>query len=337
MQTKDFDYHLPAERIAQRPMSPRDHSRLMVMDRASGNITHKHFFDLPELLQPGDVLVMNNSKVIKARLTATKDTGGKLEVFLLRPLSDARWEVLIGGRGAAPGKTLTLESGVTCRVLEQQNDTWIVEFNKADDEFDRVIAEIGDIPLPPYIKERANDAEYQTVYAKHKGSVAAPTAGLHFTDELLSKLRAKGVQVEFITLHVGLGTFKPVTATRVEDHNIHTELAEVSPATAERLNNAKREGRRVIAVGTTSVRTLEGFANERGELQHGTRDLDIYIYPGYTFRFTDAMITNFHLPKSSLLMLVSAFSSRERILNAYDQAIQHQYRFYSFGDAMLLA
>lgn len=336
MRVSDFDYELPADRIAQTPCKPRDHAKLLVMNRRSGAWSHHRFDALSSLLRPSDVLVLNNSKVFKARLLGRKETGGKIEIFLLRRIAVGQWEVLVGGHGAREGRVIRFGHGLMATLLPSNGDEWRIQFHATDAELERYIAHAGHVPLPPYIKTHARLSDYQTVFAKHSGSVAAPTAGLHFTNRLLEKLRARGMTTEFVTLHVGLGTFQPVKTTRVEDHDIHKEWASVSPATARRLNAAKRAGRRIIAVGTTSVRTLEGFSDESNVLHSGTRDLKLFIYPGYDFRFVDAMVTNFHLPKSSLLMLVSAFSTREHLFHAYNEAIRQHYRFYSFGDAMLI-
>lgn len=344
MQTSDFHYPLPPNLIAQKPCKPRDHARLMVLHRTSTVLSterstvleHKRFNALPELLQPGDVLVFNNSKVIKARLRGTKDTGGKMEVFLLRRVAGSQWEVLIGGKGGRVGRRIYFSRQFYCDLKKQEENRWAAQFNVDKKDFDKALKKFGDVPLPPYIRTPSWFADYQTVYAKKAGSVAAPTAGLHFTPRLLRALQKRGIDCEYVTLHVGLGTFQPVKSDRVEDHHIHSEFAEVNKSTAARLNKAKKDGQRIIAVGTTSVRTLEAFADARGKLLSGARDVNIFIYPGYDFRFVNGMITNFHLPKSSLLMLVSAFAGRENILRAYEEAIQKKYRFYSFGDAMLI-
>lgn len=337
MRVSLFDFHLPLSRIASKPAKPRDHAKLLIVSRKNGRLRHRRFDDLVGFLADGDVLVLNNSKVIKARLRGRKDTGGVMEVFLLRHVRGAQWEVLMRGHGARAGRVIRFRSGLSCEVIKRNEDVWIVEFNQSGAKFAQTIARIGEVPLPPYIKKRSRLSDYQTVYAEATGSVAAPTAGLHFTKRLLARLKRRGVQIEYVTLHVGLGTFRPVKTARVEDHPIHSEWASVSSDTARRLNSAKREGRRIIAVGTTSVRTLEGFTSPRGCVAFGSKDIRIFIYPGYRFRSVDAMITNFHLPKSSLLMLVSAFAGRTRMLAAYRTAIRNNYRFYSFGDAMFIA
>ncbi len=346
MQTQDFDYHLPPELIAQTPTKPRDHARLMIATRNNTELIHSRFDRMPELLHKGDVLVFNNSKVIKARLVGKKDTGGKMEVFLLRRLSGSQWEVLIGGKGAAVGRRIYFGRKLYCVLKNHDDNRWVAEFNLNKKDFDKALATYGQVPLPPYIKTRARFADYQTVYAKTEGSVAAPTAGLHFTPRLLRAFKKRGVQCEYVTFHVGLGTFQPVKTALVEDHKIHSEFAEISQSTAARLNKAKKEGRRIIAVGTTSVRTLEAFTHvpdgtwrgrqQNSILQSGAHDVNIFIYPGYEFRCVNGMITNFHLPKSSLLMLVSAFMGREKMLRAYEEAKRKKYRFYSFGDAMVI-
>lgn len=344
MQTSDFHYHLPQSLIAQKPCKPRDHARLMVLHRTSTVLStelstvlaHTRFDALPELLQPGDVLVFNNSKVIKARLVGKKDTGGKMEVFLLRRVAGLRWEVLVGGKGARSGKRIIFGRAFFCTLQKHDENRWIAEFNLQGKSFHDALETYGHVPLPPYIKTSSRFSDYQTVYAAKEGSVAAPTAGLHFTPRLLRALQKRGIGCEYITLHVGLGTFQSVKTDRIEDHIMHAEFAEISARTAARLNKAKKQGRRIIAVGTTSVRTLEAFTNKRGILQSGARDVNIFIYPGYDFRFVNGVITNFHLPQSSLLMLVSAFAGREKVMRAYEVAKQKNYRFYSFGDAMLI-
>jgi len=283
------------------------------------------------LLRPNDVLVFNNSKVFKARLMGRKITGGKLEVFLLRAIKSNVWEVLIGGRGGDAGLKVNFGKKLAGAIIEKQDSVRLMRFNLSGKKLQNEIDRLGSVPLPPYIKSRARLDEYQTVYAKTRGSVAAPTAGLHFTKKLLAVLKKKGIKLEYVTLHVGLGTFAPIKTGKIEDHQIHSEWASIDASTAKRLNQYKREGRRIIAVGTTTVRTLESFAGVRG-----TRDVNLYITPGYKFKFVDAMITNFHLPQSSLLVLVSAFAGHKKIMTAYKTAIVKKYRFYSFGDAMLI-
>ncbi len=347
MKVTDFDYHLPEELIAQHPITPRDYSRLLVLDKVTGEYTDReHFYELIEELQAGDVLVFNNTRVIPARLYGKrKGSGGRIEVLLLSPLGEDRWECLVKpGAKARPGQVISFSDEVEATVLEttEFGGRHIVfhATNKAPGEeivdVDGLLQEIGEMPLPPYIHEKLNDKErYQTVYSKEKGSAAAPTAGLHFTPELLEKIKAKGVETVFVTLHVGLGTFRPVSAERIEDHHMHHEVYEVSKEAADTVNRAKQEGRRIIAVGTTSVRTLES-ATINGQLEAGRKDTSIFIYPGYTFKMVDALVTNFHLPQSTLLMLISALSKREYCLAAYEHAVQEQYRFFSFGDAMFI-
>jgi S-adenosylmethionine:tRNA ribosyltransferase-isomerase len=359
MHLSDFDYILPSNLIAQEPINPRDNSRLLVLEKDTGGTEHKHFYNLDEYLNKGDVVVMNNSKVIPARLIGKKkDTGGRIEVFLHKNINDDEWECIVGGRKVAKGLNIVFENDLSASIEDkQEEDTWRVKFNKKGEEFMKDLYKIGQTPLPPYIKrdkgEQRQDSErYQTVYAdeKKKGSVAAPTAGLHFTDRMMEKLKRKGVRFEYVTLHVGLGTFAPVKTEKVEDHKIHSEWAEVTAETLKSIIKAKREGRRVVAVGTTCVRTLEAifqdreyakYLDTRYKLQVTSLKLfagwvNIFIYPGFEFRVVDAMLTNFHLPKSSLLMLVSAFAGKDNIDNAYQEAINEKYRFYSYGDAMLI-
>lgn len=329
---------MPKELIAQHPAEPRDHARLLLYDRQSGAVAHRYFYDLIDELQAGDVLVFNDSKVIPARLHGNRiPTGGKVEVLLLTPCGTDTWEVLVKpGKKALPGTEIAFSGGMTATVLDKTDfGGRVVEFHY-DGVFDDIIEEIGEMPLPPYIHEKLEDQDqYQTVYAKEKGSAAAPTAGLHFTDELLEKIRAKGVEEVFVTLHVGLGTFRPVAEENIEDHEMHSEFYSITPAAATAINKAKAEGRRVISVGTTSIRTLES-AGTTGTLQAGSGWTNIFIYPGYTFHIVDALVTNFHLPESTLLMLISALSEREKILQAYEIAVKEKYRFFSFGDAMFI-
>lgn len=338
MKLTDFSYELPKELIAQHPADPRDHSRLMLYDKQSGAVEHRHFYDLVEELHAGDVLVFNDSKVIPARLYGHRaPTGGKVEVLLLTPCGEDSWEVLVKpGKKALPGTTLEFDRGMTAQVLDKTDfGGRIVKFSY-NGVFDDIIDEIGEMPLPPYIHEKLEDKnQYQTVYARVKGSAAAPTAGLHFTEGLLDTIRAKGVQIVFITLHVGLGTFRPVEEENIEDHAMHSEFYSISPEAAAVINQAKAEKRRVIAVGTTSIRTLES-AGKTGMLQAGSGWTNIFIYPGFTFHIVDALVTNFHLPESTLLMLISALSEREKILAAYAVAVREKYRFFSFGDAMFI-
>ncbi len=338
MKLSDFMYDLPEERIAQTPVEPRDHSRLMVLHRDTGAIEHKHFYDIVDYLNPGDCLVINETKVIPARLYGERPTGGACEVLLLKQLGPKRWETLVRpGKKLKPGAEVLFGDGrLKCRVMESTDvGGRVVEF-ECEGSFEAALDALGEMPLPPYIHEKLQDRDrYQTVYAKQDGSAAAPTAGLHFTPELLEKIRAKGVDVVPVLLHVGLGTFRPVKVENIEEHEMHSEYFEVSEDAAARVNAARARGGRVIAVGTTSVRTLESAAKD-GRLVAQRGDTRIFIKPGYQFQMVDALITNFHLPGSTLIMLVSALYDRERILDAYRTAVDMQYRFFSFGDAMLI-
>lgn len=340
MNTKDFYFNLPPELIAQTPLKERTASRLLVLNRETGELAHRHFYDIIDYLNEGDCLVMNNTRVIPARLYGAKEgTGGKIEFLLLKRIEGNKWEVILKpGRRAKAGTRFTFGDGLlTAEILEQKEDGGrIVEFFY-DGIWEELLDRLGEMPLPPYIKEKLDDRErYQTVYSKIKGSAAAPTAGLHFTDELLEKIRAKGIKTAFLTLHVGLGTFRPVSVENVESHVMHSEYYEVSEETAKTVNETRRAGGRIIAVGTTSVRTLETCTTENGELLAKSGETKIFIYPGYKFKAVDALITNFHLPESTLLMLVSAFSDKETILRAYETAVSEKYRFFSFGDAMFI-
>ena len=339
MKTKDFWYDLPEELIAQTPLERRDASRLMVMDRLTGVVTHRHFYDLIDYLKPGDCLVMNDSRVLPARLLGHRPTGGAVEVLLLRDLGNKHWECLCKpGRKMQAGSEVIFGNGeLTATVREVREDgNRIVEFHY-EGIFLEVLERLGRMPLPPYIKAELEDQErYQTVYSREVGSAAAPTAGLHFTKELLEKIREKGVKEAFVTLHVGLGTFRSVKAEEVTDHHMHAELCMMNAETAELLNRTKAEGGRIICVGTTSCRTLESLVNEDGTFQAASKWTDIFIYPGYTFKAMDGLITNFHLPESTLVMLVSAFAGREHVLAAYEEAVRQRYRFFSFGDAMCI-
>ena len=338
MKTDDFDYFLPPERIAQTPLEPRHASRLLVMDRALPGLQHATFWDLPEYLRPGDLLVINRTRVIPARLFARKATGGRVEILLLRRVDDLTWEALVGGKGMRTGTRVEIENGPRAEVLETlEASRRLVRFSQP---VETCLDSAGQMPLPPYIHTRLQDRErYQTVYADRPGSAAAPTAGLHFTPELMQRLQTMGVQFAEVTLHVGLDTFAPVKEEDPTQHHIHTEWCELDPASAQQINAAHLGGGRIIAVGTTSVRTLETAAQEAppGSLVAPfSGPTALFILPGYTFRAVDAVITNFHLPRSTLLMLVSAFTGRERIIDAYSQAVQLNYRFFSFGDAMLI-
>lgn len=370
MKLSDFDYKLPPELIAQAPLEPRDHSRLLVLDQASGAIEHKRFFDIVDFLNKGDVLVLNNSKVFPARLIGQrKESGGKLEIFLLRSMlrskeegphpfpplqtrgggakegNRCRWQCLVGGRRARPGLKIVFAGNLEAELIkDNQDQTWEAEFNMGFKEMMEVVNNIGAVPLPPYVhpenrKQKTDDRNsYQTVYAdKDKvGSVAAPTAGFHFTPELLSKIKAKGIKIEHVTLHVGLGTFAPVKTGDITRHKMHSEWAEIEEPAIQAIISAKQEKRRVIAVGTTSCRVLEAFFPVTESPGKRTGWVDIFIYPGYRFKAVDALITNFHLPKSTLLMLVSALAGPENIRQAYAEAISQKYRFFSYGDAMFI-
>ncbi|BDU50248.1 tRNA preQ1(34) S-adenosylmethionine ribosyltransferase-isomerase QueA [Haliovirga abyssi] len=338
MKTTDFEYNLPEELIAQVPIYPRDSSRLMVVDKETEKIENKIFSDIIDYLDEGDLLVRNSTKVIPARLIGNKETGAVVEIFLLNRLDINRWECLVrpGKRVKIGQKIIFKDDSLTAKVIEIKEDgNRIVEF-EYNGVFEEVLDNLGEMPLPPYIKEKLKDANrYQTVYAKKGESVAAPTAGLHFTDELLKKIKAKGIEIVDVFLEVGLGTFRPVKAENILEHNMHEEKFEIPIESANKINAAKKEGKRVIAVGTTSVRTLESAANN-GKVMAGENSTKIFIYPGYKFKMVDALITNFHLPKSTLLMLVSAFSNRELMLRAYENAVDEKYRFFSFGDAMFI-
>jgi S-adenosylmethionine:tRNA ribosyltransferase-isomerase len=334
VKTEEFNYHLPKELIAQTPLAVRHASRLLVFDRATGRITHSRFSDIQQYLQTGDLLVINKTRVFHGRLFAWKDTGGKVEVLLLKRLGNIRWEVLVGGKRIQLGKSLTFPQNIQGEIVEVlEGSKRIIEFNQP---VDAVLDQIGEMPLPPYIHERLQDPErYQTVFSQQMGSAAAPTAGLHFTNELIDDLKKQGIDFAEITLHVGLDTFAPVTEENVEEHRIHTEWCQIDEETAEKINQTKLKGKRVIAVGTTSVRTLESAAIDDG-VKPISGPTGLFIYPGYQFKLVDCMVTNFHLPQSTLLMLVSAFMGRDQMMRCYEEAIQERYRFYSFGDAMLI-
>ena len=340
MKTSDFYFDLPEELIAQTPLEKRDASRLLCLDKVTGEIQHRVFSELPELLREGDCLVMNDSRVLPARLLGARESGGAVEVLLLRDLGGGRWECLTRpGRKTKPGTRLVFGDGeLEAEVIEvAEGGNRIVEF-KYDGIFLEVLERLGKMPLPPYIKTELEDGErYQTVYSKELGSAAAPTAGLHFTKELLAKIAEKGVRECFVTLHVGLGTFRPVKAEDIEEHEMHSEFCIMPEDTAETVNRTKAEGGRIICVGTTSCRTVESFANEDGTMDAKSGWTNIFIYPGYRFKCMDALVTNFHLPESTLIMLVSAFAGREHVLAAYKQAVEMRYRFFSFGDAMFLS
>lgn len=339
LKTEDFWYDLPEELIAQTPLKQRDSSRLLMLDRKTGETYHRHFYDIYEYLQPGDCLVMNDSRVLPARLLGRRPSGGAVELLLLRDMGNKQWECLAKpGRKLQPGQEVIFGDGeLTATILSVLDDgNRLVEFHY-DGIFLEVLERLGKMPLPPYIKAQLEDQErYQTVYSREVGSAAAPTAGLHFTPDLMEKLRSKGVSIAFVTLHVGLGTFRPVKVENVLDHHMHSELCILPEETAAILNKTRAEGGRIICVGTTSCRTLESLALSDGTFAPGSKWTDIFIYPGYTFRAMDGLITNFHLPESTLVMLVSAFAGRENVLSAYAEAVREKYRFFSFGDAMLI-
>ena len=341
MKTSDFYYDLPKELIAQTPVEPRDSSRLMVLGRNNGKIEHKHFYDIIDYLNPGDLLVANDSRVLPARIYGIKDeTGAKVEFLLLKQISGNRWETLCKpGKKARAGAKFTFGNGImSCKVAEVKDDgNRIVDFD-TDENFFTALDKIGQMPLPPYITEELKDKErYQTVYSHELGSAAAPTAGLHFTNELIEKIKAKGVNFAYVTLHVGLGTFRPVNVDDVTKHKMHSEHYEIPKETSDLINQTKKNGGRVIAVGTTSCRTLESVASFYGEIKPCDGFTDIFIYPGYEFKVLDGLITNFHLPESTLIMLVSAFAGYGNIMNAYKTAVEEKYRFFSFGDAMFIS
>jgi len=341
MKTSDFYYYLPESSIAQTPIEPRDSSRLLVLNRKTGELEHRSFNQIGDFLNPGDLLVLNHTRVIPARIFAHKLTGGKAELLLLRKKDDLTWECLVGGKGLTVGKTVQVDDGPPAEIIGILNGSErLVKFSEPIEPY---FPKVGNVPLPPYIHEKLDDPErYQTVYANEPGSAAAPTAGLHFTPHLLDELKAKGVEIAYVTLHVGLDTFAPVTEDDPQAHRIHTEWCQLTQETADAINETREKGGRVVAVGTTSVRTLEGAANVskiidcKSKIAPFTGPTSIYILPGYQFKVVDAMITNFHLPKSTLIMLVSAFAGREKILETYKVAIKEGYRFYSFGDAMLI-
>ena len=339
MKTSDFDFQLPEELIAQTPLERRDASRLLTLDRESGAVGHHHFYDLPRFLRPGDCLVLNDSRVLPARLIGHRPTGGACEVLLLVDKGGDLWECLVRpGRKLKPGAQVIFGDGqLTATVEAELNDGKRAVRFHYQGIFLEILEELGRMPLPPYIKAELQDQErYQTVYSKVVGSAAAPTAGLHFTPELLEQVREMGVKVCFVTLHVGLGTFRPVKAEEITDHEMHAEFCQISQETADTINETRKKGGRVICVGTTSCRTVESFAAEDGTLSERSGWTNIFIYPGYRFKALDALITNFHLPQSTLIMLVSALAGREHVLAAYEEAVREKYRFFSFGDAMLI-
>lgn len=341
MKTSDFYYDLPKELIAQTPVEPRDSSRLMLLDRNTGEIDHKHFYDIIDSLNPGDLLVANDSRVLPARIYGIKDeTGARVEFLLLRQITGNRWESLCKpGKKAKEGASFTFGDGLLKATVAEVKDDGnrIVDF-ECDENFFSTLDKIGQMPLPPYITEELKDKErYQTVYSHELGSAAAPTAGLHFTKELMQRIKDKGVNIAYVTLHVGLGTFRPVKVDDVTKHKMHSEHYEIPQETAKLINETKKNGGRVIAVGTTSCRTLESVASFYGEIKPCEGFTDIFIYPGYEFKVLDGLITNFHLPESTLIMLVSAFAGYDNVMNAYKTAVEEKYRFFSFGDAMFIS
>ena len=339
MNILDFDYELPEERIAQLPVEPRDSSRLMVLHPKDHTIGHHHFHQLGEFLEKGDVLIFNDTRVIPARLIgARENTGGKVEIFLLRQMDKNQWEALVKpGKKVRVGSIIRFSEELSCEIIDHTDFGGRIVRFIYDGVFEEILDRLGSVPLPPYIHEKLEDQErYQTIYSRVKGSAAAPTAGLHFTEGLMERLRSKGIQFGFITLHVGLGTFRPVHVETIEDHIMHREFYSVPAETAKLIQRARNDGRCVVAVGTTSIRTLEASAMRTGNVEAGSGWTDIFIYPGYQFNVVDAVITNFHLPKSTLIMLISAFAGHEFTLAAYRTAVEEQYRFFSFGDAMLI-
>ncbi|MDD6903155.1 MAG: tRNA preQ1(34) S-adenosylmethionine ribosyltransferase-isomerase QueA [Eubacteriales bacterium] len=337
MKTSDFYYDLPEELIAQTPAEPRDSSRLLVYDRATDKVEHKVFRGLGDYLKKGDLLVVNTTKVYPARLFAYTEHGGKVEILLLKRINLTDWECLVKpGKKCREGTILVINGELSVEIVSKTEDGGRIISFRFDGVFEDILSRVGEMPLPPYIHEKLKDKDrYQTVYCKQEGSAAAPTAGLHFTLRLIDELKRKGVEFAEVNLHVGLGTFRPVKVENAEEHKMHVEYCEISEENAKKINEAKAEGRRVIAVGTTSVRTLESFASADGKVKAGSMDTDIFIYPPYTFKCVDAMITNFHLPESTLVMLVGAFVGKDKILELYNLAVKEKYRFFSFGDACL--
>ena len=340
MKTSDFDFYLPEELIAQHPLEKRDYSRLMVLDKATGEIEHKHFYDVIEYLNSGDTLVLNNTRVMPARLIGEKsESGGKIEFLLLKRIEGDKWECLAKpGKRAKIGTEFTFGEGkLKCKVIDiVEEGNRIIEFSY-EGIFEQVLDELGEMPLPPYITERLDDRErYQTVYSKEQGSAAAPTAGLHFTKELLEKVKEKGVNIAYVTLHVGLGTFRPVKVDDVNEHVMHSEFYHLEEEDAKIINDTKKNGGKIISVGTTSTRTLETIGDENGMVRAQSGWTNIFIYPGYKFKVVDKLITNFHLPESTLIMLVSALAGKEKVMSAYNEAVKERYRFFSFGDSMII-
>ena len=342
MKLSEFNYNLPASLIANKPVSPRDSSKLLVANYTSKKYYHYIFKDIYDILECGDILVFNDTKVFPARLIGNKESSGKVEVFLLQDLGNSNWQAIIGGKRIREKMKIIFNKSFYCIISQQiENNLWQVKFNLSGKKLNNQIEKFGHVPIPPYIKNSDSEnklkKEYQTVYAKNRGSVAAPTAGFHFTKELMNKLKKKGIIFKYVTLHVGLGTFEPVKVDKIEDHKIHSEFGILDKSTANFLNKAKKQNKRIIVVGTTALRVLEAFSNSRGELISQKNWINIFIYPGYKFKFVKNLITNFHLPKSTLLMLVSALAGKNFIFKLYNEAIKNEYRFYSFGDAMLLS
>ena len=339
MKKSDFYFNLPKELIAQTPLDQRDQSKMMHINKNTGAVEHRHFYELPDMLHEGDCLVLNDSRVLPARLIGTRPTGGNVEVLLLRDLGDSKWECLTKpGKKTRTGTEIAFGNGqLKCEVIEVlDNGNRIVKF-QYDGIFLEILESLGKMPLPPYIKEELEDSErYQTVYSRELGSAAAPTAGLHFTNDILDKIRKKGVNIAYVTLHVGLGTFRPVKEENIEQHDMHSEFCMIPQESADIINETKNRGGRIISVGTTSCRTLESFADENGFVKAVSDWTNIFIYPGYRFKCVDALITNFHLPESTLIMLVAAMTGRENILNAYKIAVEERYRFFSFGDCCFI-
>ncbi len=333
---KKFNYYLPINLIAQKPIRPRDCSRLMILNRKEKSITHDYFYNINKYIKPNSVLVANNSKVIPARLNGKKPTKGKAEILLLKQLKNDCWEIILKGKGKLNLRIHFNEKlfGILEKQLSEQ--TWAIKFIAPQGGLQKELKKAGETPTPPYIKRKSNLHEYQTIYAQQPGSSAAPTAGFHFTKKIIQKLKTIGIDMHFVTLHVGFGTFQPVRTENIENHQMHSEWGEIKRPIAQQLNKAKKEIKNIIAVGTTSCRVLEAFSSHNHILKTGAKSIQTFIYPGYKFKFIDGLITNFHLPKSTLLMLVSAFAGREFILQAYAEAIKKKYRFYSFGDAMLI-
>ena len=340
MKTSDFDFYLPEELIAQHPLEKRDYSKLMVLDKETGKVEHKHFYNVIEYLNQGDTLVLNNTRVMPARLIGEKaESGGKIEFLLLKRIEGDKWECLAKpGKRAKIGTEFVFGKGkLKCKVVDiVEEGNRIIEFSY-DGIFEQVLDELGEMPLPPYITERLDDKErYQTVYSKEQGSAAAPTAGLHFTKELLEEVKKKGVNIAYVTLHVGLGTFRPVKVDDVNEHVMHSEFYNLEEEDAKIINDTKKRGNKIISVGTTSTRTLETIGDENGFVKAQSGWTNIFIYPGYEFKVVDKLITNFHLPESTLIMLVSALSGKEKVMNAYNEAVKERYRFFSFGDSMII-